>query len=111
MGPTGCPETPVKDYDSTLRNIPEERGSRQHRGGSLESRHLRLILSIVAFQRREFSVIYQLFSILRCCINFWVYVAPCCCGQENLARASLKSYDEGTHKIVDIVLHILNFRY
>jgi hypothetical protein len=25
MGPTRCPETSVKDYRSTLRNIPEER--------------------------------------------------------------------------------------
>jgi hypothetical protein len=38
MGPIGCPETSVKDYHSTLRNIPEERRYRQHRGGSLRSR-------------------------------------------------------------------------
>jgi hypothetical protein len=25
MGPIHCPETSVKDYQSTLRNIPEER--------------------------------------------------------------------------------------
>ena len=38
MGPIGCPETSVKYYHSTLRNIPEERISHQHRGGSLKSR-------------------------------------------------------------------------
>ena len=27
MGPIGCPETSVRDYHSTLRNIPEQRGS------------------------------------------------------------------------------------
>jgi hypothetical protein len=27
MGLEGCPETPVEDYHSTLRNIPEERRS------------------------------------------------------------------------------------
>jgi hypothetical protein len=27
MGPIRCPETSVKDYHSTLRNMPEERGS------------------------------------------------------------------------------------
>jgi hypothetical protein len=27
MGPRRCPETSVKDYRSTLRNIPEERRS------------------------------------------------------------------------------------
>ena len=25
MGPIGCPETSVTDYQSTLRNIPEKR--------------------------------------------------------------------------------------
>jgi hypothetical protein len=38
MGPIRCLETSVKDYHSTLRNIPEERRSQQHRGGSLKSR-------------------------------------------------------------------------
>ena len=38
MGPIRRPETSVKDYHSTLRNIPEERRSHQHRGGSLKSK-------------------------------------------------------------------------
>ena len=38
MGPIRCPETSVKDYHSTLRNIPKERRSNQHRGGSLKLR-------------------------------------------------------------------------
>jgi hypothetical protein len=38
MEPIRCPETSVKDYHSTLRNIPEERRAHQHRGGSLKSR-------------------------------------------------------------------------
>ena len=29
MGPIGCPETSVKYYHSTLRNIPEERRSHE----------------------------------------------------------------------------------
>ena len=37
MKPRGCTETSVKDYYSALRNIPEERRSHQHRGGSLKS--------------------------------------------------------------------------
>jgi hypothetical protein len=37
-GPIFRPETSVKDYHLTLRNIPEERRSHQHRGGSLKSR-------------------------------------------------------------------------
>ena len=38
MGSIRFPETSVKDYHSTLRNIPEERRSHQHRGGSLKSK-------------------------------------------------------------------------
>jgi hypothetical protein len=37
MGPICCPETSIKDYRATLRNIPEELRS-QHRSGSLKSR-------------------------------------------------------------------------
>jgi hypothetical protein len=40
MGLIRCPETSVNDYHSTLRNIPEERRSHQHRGASLKSRIL-----------------------------------------------------------------------
>jgi hypothetical protein len=38
MGPIGYPETSVQSYHSTLRNIPDERRCRLHRGGSLKSR-------------------------------------------------------------------------
>jgi hypothetical protein len=45
MGPIPCPETSVKYYHMMLRNIPEERRSQQHRGGSRKSRNvLRLTL-------------------------------------------------------------------
>ena len=37
MGPIRCPETSVNNYHTTPRNIPEERRSYQHRGGSLKS--------------------------------------------------------------------------
>jgi hypothetical protein len=35
MGPICCPETSVNNYQSTLRNKPEERISPLHRGGGL----------------------------------------------------------------------------
>ena len=38
MGPTGYPETSIRNYDTTLRNIPDERTSHLHRGGSLKTR-------------------------------------------------------------------------
>jgi len=37
MGPIGCPETSVRNYQSTLRNNPEERRSNLHRGESVKS--------------------------------------------------------------------------
>jgi hypothetical protein len=40
MGPIRCPETSVKDYHSTLRNIAEESTSHQHGGGSLKPRFI-----------------------------------------------------------------------
>jgi hypothetical protein len=41
MGPIGYPEMSVSNYQSTLHDIPEERISRLHRGGSLNSRVVR----------------------------------------------------------------------
>jgi len=37
MGLTGCSETSAMNYHYKLRNIPEERRSHLHRGGSLKS--------------------------------------------------------------------------
>jgi len=36
MGPTGCPETSVTKFQSTLCNIPEEWKPHLYRGGSLQ---------------------------------------------------------------------------
>jgi hypothetical protein len=38
----GCPETSVQNYNSVLRNIPEERRYHLHRCRSLKSRTIRL---------------------------------------------------------------------
>ena len=38
MGSIGCPETSVRNYHHSLRNIPEQRTPRLFRGGSLKSR-------------------------------------------------------------------------
>jgi len=38
MGPIGCPETSVTDYQTMLRKSPKERKSHSHRGGTLNSR-------------------------------------------------------------------------
>jgi hypothetical protein len=38
VGPTGCAETSLTNYQSTLHNIPEERRPHLRRGGSLKSR-------------------------------------------------------------------------
>ena len=38
MGPVGCPETSIRNYDYSLRNDPEERRSHLIPGGNLKSR-------------------------------------------------------------------------
>jgi hypothetical protein len=48
MGPTGCPESSVRNYHYWLRNNPEERSSDLFGGGSLKS--LFLIQLLPAFQ-------------------------------------------------------------
>jgi hypothetical protein len=51
MDPIRCPETSVKDYHSTLLNIPEQPRSHKHRGGSLQSRAFLLLFPLHAFMR------------------------------------------------------------
>ena len=40
MGRIDCPVTSVTNYQSTLRNIPEERRSHLHRGENPKSRNM-----------------------------------------------------------------------
>jgi hypothetical protein len=54
MGPTGCPETSVKDYHSTLRNTPQERRHHQHRGGGLKSLEVLLVFSVEFNKMHDF---------------------------------------------------------
>jgi len=42
MGPIGCPETSVTNYQCTLCNIPEEGRPYVHHGGSLKSCKVRI---------------------------------------------------------------------
>jgi hypothetical protein len=44
MEPIACPETSVQSYDSTLRNIPEERRSYIQCSGSLKSHMQEIVL-------------------------------------------------------------------
>jgi hypothetical protein len=43
MSPVGIPETLVPDYQSTLRDIPEERRPRLHHSGKPEGENLKTI--------------------------------------------------------------------
>jgi len=52
MGPTGCSETSVRNYDHLLRYNPEERNSHLLRGGSLKSR-------ICLFKIRDWECLAQ----------------------------------------------------
>jgi len=50
-GPTGCPETPVRNYNYTLRYIPEERRSHLLFGGSLKSFTVWLVTTLYQLKR------------------------------------------------------------
>ena len=54
MGPLDCPETSVRNYHSTLRNIPEECRSHLHRGGSLKSR---IVLHVLGMENLIFALV------------------------------------------------------
>jgi hypothetical protein len=43
--PMRCPETSVNNYHTTPRNVPEERRSHEHRGGSLKSKECQIEFS------------------------------------------------------------------
>jgi len=45
-GPIGCLETSVRNYNSSLRSIPEERKAHVRRGGSLKYLHIRTIFLV-----------------------------------------------------------------
>ena len=62
MGQICCPETSVRNYHYAVRNIPEERRSHLHRGGSLKSRihenGIRNFLNV--FTRRSELTVHEL---------------------------------------------------
>jgi hypothetical protein len=67
LGPIGCPETSVNSYQSTLRNVLEERRPHlQHRGGRLESLilHLSSILIIRPKLQARISYTYHRHNML-----------------------------------------------
>ena len=71
MGPIGFPETSVKDYNSTLRNIPEEWRSHQHRGGNLNARNVHYVMhELPLYKLRSNCYIFK-------CSLFIVYRSGC----------------------------------
>jgi len=46
MGPMGCPETSVRNYEYSVRDNPEERSSHLPRGGSLKSCMVLMVIRI-----------------------------------------------------------------
>jgi len=48
MGPIGCPETSVRNYNYSLRNNSEEGGTQLLSGGSLKSRNRVLFWAEIA---------------------------------------------------------------
>ena len=69
IGPTGCPETSVRNYPHALRNNPEERSSHLLRGGRPKSRILRILTS-ASNECQKQSVVMDLF---KCVYHFSQY--------------------------------------
>jgi hypothetical protein len=67
MGPIHCPETSVNNYFTTPHNIPEERRSHQHCGGSLKSMSFCSLSVFVSVAIKHFmrsdTIIYEAASI------------------------------------------------
>jgi hypothetical protein len=81
MGPTGCPETSVRDCHYSLRNNRKERSSQMLRGGSLKS--LIHLFSIVLsfYLMTHWSVLLlkyklDLVSVLYRLVSLWGLNAP-----------------------------------
>ena len=61
MGPIGCPETSLTNYQSTLSKLPEELRSHLHCGGSLKSHNVALFYvgSLLFFPLRRLANLYH----------------------------------------------------
>jgi hypothetical protein len=83
MGMIGCPETSVQNYHSTLRNIPEERKSYLHLGGSPKSRIIHRIFECVG---------HCLYT--RCTISFYAIAV------DSVTHVSCQSVYPLTHPLI-----------
>jgi hypothetical protein len=69
MGPIGCPETSVTNYQYTMHNIPEEESLHLHRGGSVKLCIIFLVFSAFVSLSHVLSSIRIGVMCLRCMIS------------------------------------------
>jgi len=62
MGPIGCPETSVINYQYSLHNNPEERSSELLRGGNLNLVQNAYLLEI-SFKQNVYQTMKHLYSL------------------------------------------------
>ena len=66
MEQKGFPETSATNYESNLRNIPEERRPQSHHGGSLKSRTACTVLRFVSFAQIIVSSKWHIHCLQTC---------------------------------------------
>jgi hypothetical protein len=69
MGPIGCPETSVRNYNYSLRNNPEERSSHLLRGESLKSHTFEDYLKLISTVDRKLARRAEVKNKLSCTIT------------------------------------------
>jgi hypothetical protein len=65
MGPIVWSETSVTNYQGTLHNIPEERGSHLHSIKSMKSRNVKFVLIVTIVYNEDKSKRYKSTAMLR----------------------------------------------
>jgi hypothetical protein len=111
MSPLGSAETSVRGYHCTLRNVPEERRSHLHRGGSPGPENFaldqRLKYKFYVFDKGRFilrlilsteRVSRYTYFLLGCCIpavSPWRTYRRCCCRVRAEFEPRLRSGHEG----------------
>jgi len=73
MGPTGCPETSVRNYHYMLRNNPEEYSSHLLRGWNLKSRINNGCLLLEKYWTYQYSVHNTVTNLTVYIVTIWLW--------------------------------------
>jgi hypothetical protein len=75
MGPIGCPETSIRNYNYSLCNSPEERSSHLTRRGNLESYMTLLFTFKIPFTNK--FTFYYTYKMLKFTLKYLIFASTC----------------------------------